>query len=164
MPKTIDAGGRLAGNNLHKIIEAHQSSVAAGNIEPGNRGEIGSVAFRKPQLDVVIVIHFGIAIARDPFIAAHHDAQCGGNVFGLHTHAGGSSTVNFNAQLRFIQAQGCIRINKPQFIGAKAQTFRKFTEGLQVRAEQREINLPTTAAKPEGLLIAHPATKFRVSF
>ena len=151
----VNARGGLRRHELHDIVEAREAAVLARHEQPRDGGRVVAIVRLQSHLHVVILVHGFVAEARDAIVAADHDAQRAGDVLGIHAQIGGALAVDLDAQLRLVELERGIGVLQSQLRRFLAQLLGILEQHVEVRPEQREINVEVRAAADEGLRIAH---------
>ena len=130
--EAVDARGGEAGDDLHEVVEAHHAAALLRDVEARDGGRVVAVPFAQAELDIVVLVDARVAVARDVLIAADHEAQCGGDVLGVHAEFGGAGAVNLDAQLGHVEAQRRVGVDDAEARG-------EFAEFLGVARELHEV-------------------------
>ncbi len=101
---------------------------------------------------------------RHLLLAANHQPQRGGDVFGLNAEFGRAVAIDVDQHLRLVEAQRDVGIEQPEFGRALPQGIRVTPQFQQVGPEQHEINVVVRSAQIDGLGIAHRAAHLGVLF
>ena len=136
---------QAAGISRHQELAQHRRVVA--------------VAFRKPQLHVVVVVDAGIAETRDLVVAAHHHAQRRRDVFGVDSEVGRAVAIDLHLELGLVQSQGRVGIDDADFGRLEPKPLAVCSQRRQFRAANGQIEIPASAPQIERLDVAHAAAQ-----